>query len=543
MRTLALRSRASRIDYERIRRSPIERGNKGQLDTWLRWFLGIALPDTPVCADHESPLDIFSDVYFNDHNVALILGPRGGGKTMMAALDSHLRSRYDPHYDAKIIGGSLEQSKQVKENIDSIVIGGGGEHGRDEDVIRRVTEKKIVYVNGPEVSFLPASNKAARGPHIPGLKIDEVDEIPRSVLESAVGMAQGNLKKGLKTSILMTSTWHNDGGLMGEMIQNAKERRYPFHQYCVFEVLERCPTRRSGKHLQKCPQCPIVRWCHEDRDSRPGWEPKAKRSNGHYPIETLIQKCLILGEGVIKADYLCRGPKSEGIWFVNFDERENVLPDRPADAWAGIYHPEYPLYVSIDYGVCTGMVAFQVRRRVDGRNVVEDVHVVGEYYHESRSAQEDAGAIAREVLLITKGVDINDRSKVLVTMDLSGKASNPVGPTGVGEYGRGGIRNIAFWPSMSGRKRESLELVNSFVKDGSGARHLFINPRCKRTIAAFKNYSRKKQNDTYIPDKPADPQHPFEDMIDALAGGLLELYPNGRGARPSGVSVPMRRLA
>jgi hypothetical protein len=257
----------------------------------------------------------------------------------------------------------------------------------------------------------------------------------------------------------------------------------------------------------------------------------------------LIQKCLILGEGVIKADYLCRGPKSEGIWFVNFDERENVLPDRPADAWAGIYHPEYPLYVSIDYGVCTGMVAFQVRRRVDGRNVVEDVHVVGEYYHESRSAQEDAGAIAREVLLITKGVDINDRSKVLVTMDLSGKASNPVGPTGVGEYGRGGIRNIAFWPSMSGRKRESLELVNSFVKDGSGARHLFINPRCKRTIAAFKNYSRKKHNDTYIPDKPADPQHPFEDMIDALAGGLLELYPNGRGARPSGVSVPMRRLA
>lgn len=543
MRTLALRRRANTVDYEGFRRAPIKRYDKDHLNTWMRYFLGVSLPRVPVCRDHAAPLDIFSDVYFHDHPVTLILGPRGGGKTMMSSLDSHLRARYDPNYDAKIIGGSLEQSKQVKENIDSIVIGGGGQHGRDEDVIRRITEKKIVYVNGPEVSFLPASNKAARGPHIPGLKIDEVDEVPRTVLESAVGMAQGNIKKGLKTSILMTSTWHNDGGLMGEMIQKAKENRYPFHRFCVFEVLEKCPESRSGRDLEKCPECPIVRWCHEDRGEFPGWEPKAKRSNGHYPIETLIQKCLILGEGVIKADYLCRGPKSEGLWFVNFDERENVLPDRPIDRWAGIYHPEYPLYVSIDYGVCTGAVAFQVRKKIEGKNVIEDVHIIGDYYHENRVAEENAQAIAAAVREWTKGRDINDTHHIWVTMDLAARAKNPIGPTGVAEYHRGGIRNIAFWPAMQNRKRESLELLNSFVKSGSGRRHLFINPRCKHTVSAFKNYARKKRGDDYYPDTPADPQHPFEEIIDAISGGLLEIYPNGRGVTQPGVRVPFRRFA
>jgi hypothetical protein len=63
------------------------------------------------------------------------------------------------------------------------------------------------------------------------------------------------------------------------------------------------------------------------------------------------------------------------------------------------------------------------------------------------------------------------------------------------------------------------------------------------TIAAFKNYQKEKHGEVFGV-KPKDPQHPWEEMIDALAGGLLARYPNGRQAPadPRRVFIPPARL-
>ena len=74
---------------------------------------------------------------------------------------------------------------------------------------------------------------------------------------------------------------------------------------------------------------------------------------------------------------------------------------------------------------------------------------------------------------------------------------------------------------------DSLALLESFVGPADGATRLLIHPRCTKMIEAFQNYRRAKK-DGQLLDRPKDPQHPSEDMIDALRGGLRAHYPDGR---------------
>ena len=59
----------------------------------------------------------------------------------------------------------------------------------------------------------------------------------------------------MKASVSMTSTWHKVGGPMAGLIDEARGRRFPFHQFCIFEVLERCPAERSGPQLENLNSC------------------------------------------------------------------------------------------------------------------------------------------------------------------------------------------------------------------------------------------------------------------------------------------------
>lgn len=514
------------ISWRQLRNTPIPQGNRDHLYEWVVAFLGPELSRAGVCEGHCAPFDAFADMYFNRPSVALMLGPRGGGKSMMSALQTHLECRFHPKYAARIMGGSEQQSRQIYDAINEIVVNGRGLNASDSDTIDDLLKREAIYRNGSRVAILPASTKSSRGPHIPLLMLDEIDEIKRDIFSSAVGMAQEDTRRGYPTKIVMTSTWHRENGLMHEQVEQAKEGRFPFYQFCVFEVLEHCPESRSGPDLENCPACPIKQWCHADIDGYGRGVPKAKRSHGHYSIETFIQKARVLGEGAIVADYLCEGPRPEGVWFRTFSA-DNVAPDEEGVRGPGQFHSEFPVHIPIDYGVCTAALAFQVRRRAGPEGISEDVHIFGEYYSDGLPAAENARAIRSHMESLMYGRRIED---CIVLMDPAGGNRDPIGPTGLAEYARGGIKNIRWWPRMQGRKLESLRLVESFVKSGTGQRHLFIHPSCKLTIQAFRNYSRRKVGDIFLP-VPQDPQHPFEDMIDALAGGLLHIYPNGREAR------------
>src|SRR3954447_15394533 len=247
--------------------------------TWVRAFTGVKIARKPVCPGHDTPWKFFEEMVNNRPAMALVLGSRGAGKSFLSALDTHLVSRWDPKHGTRILGGSKAQSEQVYRALREAVWEGRGLLGSDAAAIASLRKRVATYKKGSGGAIRAASSTSVRGPHVPSLKLDEVDEISADLREAAMGMCMN--RHGVAASVVMTSTWHRVGGPMAGLIERARAGDFPLFSFCAFEVLERCPEERSGPNLEGCPSCPLMTWCHADRDLDFLNRPKAKRSNGH----------------------------------------------------------------------------------------------------------------------------------------------------------------------------------------------------------------------------------------------------------------------
>lgn len=479
-------------------------------------------------------MDFLESFVYDRPPLVLVHGPRGGGKTYLAGLATHCDSMSYPGHATMSLGGSEAQSSQMYQALRDFQFG----HGVSIEPIVAFNLERATYDNGSTVQYIPASRKSVHGPHIPTLRLDEVDEIDPDVRESSLGMCMD--MGGMSASISMTSTYHRVSGPMKELLERGEAGDFPVFRFCAFEVLERCPEERSGSTLEHCPECPLMKWCHSDRDTSHALEqtmdlarrgfleaiasiavglglPKAKRSRGHYTIDSLIQKVRGVSDRVFESDYLCTGPRADGVWFTQFSDADNITE-------AAEFDPMLPVFVSIDSGVHTGAVLLQYRTIRNGHHI----SVCDEYFSEGLTAESSAVGIL--------GV-LNERCgsvRRFVSTDSSGGARNPVGPSVIAEYERCGLRGergIEQWSKYPGCVTTGLATIESMIRSADGTVWLTIHPRCKMTIAAFKGYIRAKRQNQWQ-DYPEDPQHPHEDMIDPIRGALSLLMPEGRKPQP-----------
>jgi hypothetical protein len=491
---------------------------------WVYAFTGVRVARSHVCRDHQPPFDWLSDLCLNRPSQALVLGSRGSGKSFLTAVATHLDSRFRPGHGTRILGGSKAQSAQIYEAIEKLVLDGRGPGGSDADAVESLLRESARYRNGSKVSILAASPRSVRGPHVPTLRLDEVDEIDPDLRESSLGMCMD--MAGASASVTMTSTWHRVGGPMTDLIEKGKAGAFPVYASCAFEVLERCPEGRSGPHVggesayEKCPECPLRPWCHAERD-RNGGVPLAKLSSGHYGVGALIQKVQAVSARAFEADYLCKGPRPDGLWFKGFDRVRAVTE-------AAEYDPGLPVFLAVDSGVFTGAVAFQLPPSADGRPLAR---VFWDYLKEGTGARENARAIVA-ALAGRHG------RRLRVTTDPAGGARNAIGPTVLGEYHAEGLRAEA-WPL--GSVADSLALVEALLCPADGPPRLLLHPRCTALADALANYRRAKRQGQWQ-DHPEDPQHPHEDLVDALRGGLRAEFPEGLGPKPLYRRAPARSV-
>ncbi|MCA1686218.1 MAG: hypothetical protein LC745_09615, partial [Planctomycetia bacterium] len=123
------------------------------LGDWLLDYTGIRIADRPVCQGHVSPGDYFYELYLNRPSLALVLGPRGGGKSFLSALDTHLTSRFNVRHGTRILGGSRSQSEQVYRALRETVYEGEGREGSDAEAIVKLMKGEAIYQNGSDVSI------------------------------------------------------------------------------------------------------------------------------------------------------------------------------------------------------------------------------------------------------------------------------------------------------------------------------------------------------------------------------------------------------
>lgn len=206
---------------------------------------GIQIPRVQVCHDHSTPWDAFLFSYFCgslqdptiDGTNSIWWAARGfGGKTLQNALlcDTEAKTL---GASSSVMGGSERQSA----NLVSYV----REWGRDEGCsvqIGQEKETRVIFGNGAKITALPASSKAARGPHVSRFRADEIDEMDFDVLEDGLGQSMtkpSTIGLGpIPQQNTFSSTYHNHGGTMAKYLKRANDRGWPIFKWCWRETCE-----------------------------------------------------------------------------------------------------------------------------------------------------------------------------------------------------------------------------------------------------------------------------------------------------------------
>jgi hypothetical protein len=206
----------------------------------------------------------------------------------------------------------------------------------------------------------------------------------------------------------------------------------------------------------------------------------------------------------------------DGAWFPSFGSARHVSPDAE-------YVPGLPVLLAIDCGTSFSTGAVFLQWRPDPTNPLRTlVNVFAEYLAEGLYSQANAEAINQ--LAGQRCAGRLDR----IRLDPASRQRTGVGPVVFGEYERV-FRRVAPWPLTP--VTDGLDLIEVMLGGESRVPELTIHPRCTRLIKAFRSYQRAERAGEWL-DEPKDPQHPHEDMMDALRGGLMDLFPSGRRPQP-----------
>jgi hypothetical protein len=203
----------------------------------LRLFLetafGVKIPDVAVCPGHVSPWRAVTDAYFARQRVMVCKASRGfGGKSFLLAMLG-LTEALTLKADVNILGGSGEQSRRVLGYMTrSWGYPSAPRHRLASDPLKR--ETRLTW--GNSVQALMASQTSVRGPHVPRLRLDEVDEMEYAIFTAALGQTMS--KGGVAAQTVISSTHHHPKGTMTEVLKLAAEKDWPVYEWCYRESLE-----------------------------------------------------------------------------------------------------------------------------------------------------------------------------------------------------------------------------------------------------------------------------------------------------------------
>jgi hypothetical protein len=228
-----------------------------------------------------------------------------------------------------------------------------------------------------------------------------------------------------------------------------------------------------------------------------------------------------LGRQEIRAELL---EVIDGAWFPQFDPARHVTTGAEFD-------PGLPVRLAIDAGTSrhTGAVFFQVREVGPYRH---RINVFGDYYASDLFSEPNALAIRALGQRLCGGrLDV-------VRLDPASTARTGVGPAAYGEYERlFGPRIVSFWPAHP--VLDGLDQIELLLGSEGREPDLLIHPRCEHLISAFNGYVRATRAGEFMT-WPLDPNHPAEDLIDAIRGGVRDALPEGRKPQPAFHRVPAR---
>lgn len=350
------------------------------LHDFIRVFYGLDVPRRAVCPGHSAPFDYVAGAFFETFADCVVWANRGGGKTELGSVVTHLDSIFKPGCETRILGGSLAQSERMYEHL-----------SRkwwpyfDHLLLREPTARRTELRNGSTVEILTQSERNVRGQRVPKVKCDEVEEFSPEVWQAVqfVTQSRRSPRDGslIRAGLHALSTMHRAYGLMSELVAQAAAGDSPggpeaadglqpararsgagagrggfrLFKWCLWEVIERCRDR-------ECSRC--ILW--EDCRGR------ARRAEGFFPVEDALAIYRRTSRESWQAEMLCQRPSREGLVYRDFDPARHLIDYT--------FDPNHPTYAGLDFGYTNPTVCLFAQER-DGVLVV-----FHEYYQAGETA-------------------------------------------------------------------------------------------------------------------------------------------------------------
>ena len=470
-------------------------GNDDQLHAWLKVVLGLDVPRVAVCKGHDAPFDYVRTAYFEPGQDMVVWAPRGGGKTRLGAALTLLDLLHKPGVQARILGGSFDQStrmwEHLREDINRVA-----KHLVDPEVRDKYV---IKMMEGAKAGVLSQSQKAVRGLRVQKLRCDEVEMFDEKVWEAAQFVTRSMSKEetgaavypggadGVRGTVEAISTFHRPWGVMNGIVENAEEKKIKVVKWCVLDVMERCPERRV------CRKCDLEKACGG----------VAKWScNGFVSIEDVLIHQRRVSFEAFESEHLCKRPSARGCVFPSFCFDTHVREEGSGFGVQG----SGELRLAMDFGFANPFVCLWIRVHANGVT-----HVIDEY--------------------VQPGQVMHEHVKVIESREWGKAKIVACDPAGAGRNDQTAESNVQLLKrnGYAVRSRgsgilEGIEMIRLGLKPAAGKATLFISPRCKRLIKAMQGYH-YAPGGSELPVKDGEHDH----LIDALRYHFVNLV--GTGAR------------
>ena len=271
-------------------------------------------------------LEFLSDLFFERIQQAILWKPRGGGGSLAAALLIWLMMVYRQKSFIDM-AGSGEQAKRVYEYTTQFwyCVPGLAESYLAKDPLQSETALK----NGVTLTCVPASEKAARGRHVPGFVADESCQEDLRVGKILHAAVQSVLSEPNFTIVLL-STFHVPFGFFQEAWDFATERGYKQFRWDVYDCMAPCSvgmdeaTEADPQALCYCQtDCPLTETVQDHNaqgelvgEHFDGCNGRARSVAGYLSRDNVLKaKMLNRGTDAWEVEHECKRPKAAGMIY------------------------------------------------------------------------------------------------------------------------------------------------------------------------------------------------------------------------------------
>lgn len=452
------------------------------LDEWFRKRLRLRVPTTAICEHHDAPFQMFADAFFERAPQVIGLACRNGGKSIGVAGLNLAEMSLKANCGIVSLAGNLAQAKRGHDHVKAML---RRDTGLSSKLSGNPLSTKTEFINGSSMEILPASERSVHSPHVPKLRIDEVDLVKPEIYQGALSIpiTRGPIKAG----IVMTSTRFKAYGMMYQLVEDAQGKDDVIvRQWCVREVVKRCPYRYDECPMHACEGFCDGKWC--------------KKATGFYTIEDVYSKYLTMDAETWSTQWLVEKPSRQGLVFDTFDSR-HIVKDEDLPPYLRIEHlkdqdglrldpsirpawnQRFDWMAGVDWGYEDPLVVLLIARTPN-----DDIYVIDEMYLRHHAPSEAARKVLKRFPMLSVRMDDPTYSE----HEVAPCFCDPSDPAAVREFQM--VNLVA--SARHYQIQEGVSLIRRFLSPpGSNRPKLFIHERCVQLRGEMNRYHIKDGTD------------------------------------------------